>query len=392
MSKIKNVEELFIEFYEIVQKHSYQLQYFDQNAAYSFYISLLSNKSLTKNQASYLLKILNKYKNYLNAEGYDLHALLQVLPWKKDFRVIDNNKKISIETDADGVHWICLQFPFAMKQTFDNEFANLVGSHWDHERKLRKILLYGVNFLKIEEFAEKNSFEMDISFLDYKDQIDEIWQNKEFYEPYCEIIDRTVVLKNANDESQEYWKTQYTGVVENDLLTAKEMGFFLRKDRLESIVEKISASGKNLFWLKDLKEFFSLYKSVDSKVCVILDRSSDYFDWLKKFVNTADLEGIGRSEIKVCFREDGKPNSQVNQWIKDNSVGGKISDGKIFIFLNSPAKWLYKDLDSFKIITTNGLFPFTSKTLQSLLNHHPCVINISEAKPSKQREIEIEEL
>jgi hypothetical protein len=392
MSKIKNVEELFIEFYEIVQKHNYQLPYFDQNAAYSFYINLLSDKSLTKNQAGYILKLLNKYKNYLETEGYNLHSLLQSLPWKKDFRVIDNGKKISIEQDADGVLWLCLQFPFSLKTTFDNEFSDIVGNHWDHDKKLRKIPLYSVNFLKIEQFVEKHDFEMDISFLDYKDQIDDIWQNKEFYEPHSVIVDQTVVIKNANDESQEYWKTQYTGKVGNDLLTAREMGYFLKKDRPENIVEKIAVSNKNLFWLKDIKEFFGLYKSVDSKVCVILDRSSDYFDWLKKFVNTADLQGINRTEIKVCFREDGKPNSPVNQWIRDNSVGGKISDGRIFIFLNSPAKWLYKDLDSFKIITTNGLFPFTSKTLQSLLSHHSCVINISEAKPSKQREIEIEEL
>ena len=392
MSKIKNVEELFIEFYEIVQKHNYQLPYFDQNAAYSFYINLLSNKSLTKNQASYILKLLNKYKNYLETEGYDLHSLLQSLPWKKDFRVIDNGKKISIEVDADGVLWLCLQFPFSLKTTFDNDFSDIVGNHWDHDKKLRKMPLYSVNFLKIEQFVEKHDFEIDTSFLDYKDQIDDIWQNKEFYEPHSVIVDQAVVIKNANDESLEYWRTQYTGKVGNDLLTAREMGYFLKKDRPESMIEKIAASSKNLFWLKDIKEFFGLYKSIDSKICVILDRSSDYFDWLKKFVNTADLHGINRSEIKVCFREDGKPNSQVNQWIRDNSVGGKISDGRIFIFLNSPAKWLYKDLESFKIITTNGLFPFTSKTLQSLLNHHSCVINISETKPSKQREIEIEEL
>ena len=392
MSKIKNVEELFIEFYEIVQKHNYQLPYFDQNAAYSFYINLLSNKSLTKNQASYILKLLNKYKNYLETEGYDLHSLLQSLPWKKDFRVIDNGKKISIEVDTDGVLWLCLQFPFSLKTTFDNDFSDIVGNHWDHDKKLRKMPLYSVNFLKIEQFVEKHDFEIDTSFLDYKDQIDDIWQNKEFYEPHSVIVDQAVVIKNANDESLEYWRTQYTGKVGNDLLTAREMGYFLKKDRPESMIEKIAASSKNLFWLKDIKEFFGLYKSIDSKICVILDRSSDYFDWLKKFVNTADLHGINRSEIKVCFREDGKPNSQVNQWIRDNSVGGKISDGRIFIFLNSPAKWLYKDLESFKIITTNGLFPFTSKTLQSLLNHHSCVINISETKPSKQREIEIEEL
>lgn len=392
MSKIKNVEDLFIEFYEIVQKHNFQLPYFDQTAAYSFYINLLSDKSMTKNQAGYIIKLLNKYKRYLEIEGHDLPSLLQSLSWKRDFRIIDHGKKISIEQDAESVLWLCLHFPFSLKATFDIEFSDIIGNHWDHDKKIRKIPLYSVNFLKIEQFVEKHEFEIDMSFLDYKDQIDDIWQNKEFYEPHSVIVDNTVTIKNANVESLEFWQTQHTGKVGNDLLTAREMGYLLKADRLDSVVEKIAASSKNLFWSKDIKEFFSLYKSVDSKVCVILDRSADYFDWLKKFVNTADLQGIKRSEIKVCFREDGKPNSQVNQWIRDNSVGGKISDGRIFIFLNSPAKWLYKDLESFKIIITNGLFPFTSKTLQSLLSHHSCVINISEDKPSKQREIEIEEL
>jgi len=392
MSKIRNIEELFVEFYDIVQRRGHQLQYFDQNASYSFYINILSDKALTKNQGTYIVKILKKYKSLLESEGHDVVGLLNSLPWKRDFRIIDNAKKASIEFDDDGIPWICLQFPFALKSVFDSEFADHSNTFWDHDKKIRKLALYQTNFLKVESFVEKNDFELDNSFLDYKDQIDDIWQNQEDYAPYCEIVDNAVMLRNQTVEASEYWENNKVGVVAKDLLLAREMGYFLKKNRLETAVEKIAASNKNLFWTKGIKDFFEIYKSTDSKVCLILDRSSDYFSWMKFFINFADNQGISRKEIKVCFREDGKANSQVNQWIKDNSVGGKISDGKIFIFLNSPAKWLYKDLDSFKIIATNGLFPFTSKTLQCLLNHHPCVINVSESKPSKQREIEIEEL
>jgi hypothetical protein len=392
MSKIKCVEELFIEFYDIVQRRSHQLQYFDQNAAYSFYISLLADKPLTKSQGNYIFKLIKKYKNFLEIEGHDVDTLLQTLPWKKDFRVINNSKKVSIEFDEDGIPWIYLQFPFSLKQSFDQEFTNQPHSLWDNDLKVRKLPLYHANFLKIETFVEKNEFDLDSSFLDYKDQIDDIWQNQEEYSPHCEIIDDSVILKNANDEAMTYWKEHQTGNIAVDLFTAREMGFYLKKNRLDNPIEKIAASNKNIFWIKDLEDFFEIYKNTDSKVCLILDRSSDYFSWMRFFVNFSDLHGIARSEIKICFREDNKSNSQLNQWIKNNQLGGKISDGKIFIFLNSPAKWLYKDLDSFKIIATNGLFPFTSKTLQCLLNHHPCVVNISEIKPSKQREIEIEEL
>lgn len=392
MSKIRTIEDLFVEFYEIVQKHGHQLQYFDQNASYSFYITLLSDKTLTKNQGNYVVKLLKKYKGLLEVEGYDVVNLLQTLPWKHNFRIIDNTKKASIEFDEDGIPWIHLQFPFGMKQAFDQEFSDQTNSIWDNDRKVRKLPLYYVNFLKIENFVEKNSFELDTSFLDYKDQIDDIWQSQEDFCPYSEIVEGQVSLRNANQEAETYWNENRTGKLAVDLLTAREMGFYLKKDRLETAIEKIAASNKNLFWTKGVKDFFEIYKATDAKTCLILDRSSEYFNWLKFFINFADQEGISRKEIKVCFREDGKSNKQINEWIKDNGVGGKIEGGKIFIFLNSPAKWLYKDLDSFKIIATNGLFPFTSRTLQSLLNHHPCVINISETKPSKQREIEIEEL
>ncbi len=392
MSKIRTIEDLFVEFYDVVQKYGHQLQYFDQNAAYSFYINILSDSSLTKNQGNYIVKLLKKYKSFLEAEGHDVTNLLQNLPWKHSFRVIDNTKKVSIEFDEDGIPWIYLQFPFGMKQTFDHEFSDQINSIWDNDKKVRKIPLYYVNFLKIENFVEKNAFELDTTFLDYKDQIDDIWQNQEDFCPFCEIVDDQVYLRNANEEAVTYWEQQRTGKLAVDLLTAREMGYFLKKSRLDTPVERIAASGKNLFWTKGIKDFFEIYKATDAKTCLILDRSSEYFEWLKFFINYADQAGISRKEIKVCFREDGKSNSRVNQWIKDNQVGGKIDGGKIFIFLNSPAKWLYKELDSFKIIATNGLFPFTSRTLQSLLNHHPCVINISETKPSKQREIEIEEL
>jgi len=392
MPNINCIEDLFVVFFDQARKNGQILNYIDETASHSFYDNILSGNSLTKNQGNYIIKILKKHKTFMHMLNYDLDLLLDTLPWKREFRVIDNSKKVTIEADEDGILWLHFRFPYNLKYAFDDYFKEQPSSVWDPDKRVRKMRLYTPNFLKVEEFLQEHNFELSQEFLDCKDIIDDIWQNQESYESYCEIIDNKVFLVNAVEEAEKFWEENSSGSIEKDLLLAKSMGFVLKVAKPLSVIEKISASNENFFWTKNLSILFEIYKKTDSKICVILDRSSDYQKWLTEFVETADSLLVSRSDIKVCFREDKKNTSNLNQWIKDNGVGGKVSEGKIFVFLNSPAKWLYKDLDSFRIISTNSLFPNNSKSLQNLLSHHPCVINVSEIKPSHPKDIKIEEL
>ena len=142
--------------------------------------------------------------------------------------------------------------------------------------------------------------------------------------------------------------------------------------------------------MKSNRDFFDLYKQVDGIVCVLIDRNTqDSIEWLQKFVESADIAGIPRSDIRVCFRDPTEKKSQLNAWIKDNNLGGKVQEGKILIFFHKPPKWLFKDNIDVKIVVTNSYTPINEPTSSVWLDTHHCVCYLSDIKPTPTRKQKI---
>ena len=300
------IEDIFVEFYETVITRGINLQQQDQSAANSFYYVIDGGKELTQNQANFLLKILQKYKMMMLSAGLDYRDALLEPKWKKEFRVLDFSKKVFVEKDTTGAVWVCAKFPYQLKKEFDDEFEEKQHgwsmSTWNHERKLRQLNVYDTNLIQLYEFAIRHNFEIDETFMIALGEVEEIWQNQDQVLPSCNIVGNMVVLENSSDETFAWWEEHFTGNIDSDLLLAKSMGYPY-SGKPHTTIEKIAASTKNSFWIKSNKEFFEIYKSVNGKVCVVLDRTADILSWLKEFVADADAAGISRDEIKVCFRE-----------------------------------------------------------------------------------------
>jgi hypothetical protein len=155
-------------------------------------------------------------------------------------------------------------------------------------------------------------------------------------------------------------------------------------------LEKICESTSKHFWLKSNKEFFDLYNEVRGVSCVLIDRNTqNVVEWLEKFINSADAAGISRADIKVCFRDSVEKKSKLNEWIKDNALGGTVKDGKILIFLHKPPKWLFKDDIDVKIVITNSYTPINEPTTSAWLSVHPCVCYLGDIKPTPVRKQQI---
>ena len=113
MLKSSFVEDIFLEFMDLCDNKNIQLQHQDQSAANSFFVVLSTGGQLTKNQANFIIKILQKYKMYAKLAGLDYSLLLENPEWRGDFRILDMARKIFVEKDEDGEVWICAKFPFA---------------------------------------------------------------------------------------------------------------------------------------------------------------------------------------------------------------------------------------------------------------------------------------
>ena len=387
------IEEIFIKFVETMQINHLSMWGQDRSASHSFYQTLVDNKTLTQNQGSYIIKLLNKYRNVCKPY-YDYEDFLENPVWKNPFRVIDNSKRIWVEQDQNKKIWFCCQFPFQLKDDFDKEF-DITYSHnisqWDKERRVRKLSFYDFNIMQIHEFCEKNNFELHDSFMEALAQVEEIWQSQSSYIKSSSIKDNNVVLENADEDSIKFFESKKTNNVNSDLILAKNMGY-IYNGKSKNVFEKIAGSNTNKFFAKSIKEFLEISYTVNGKIVLILERGDQTENWIKFLAAQIDKLGYNKKDFRICFRSSNKDNPNFNKWVNENGFGGKISDAKFLIFQQKPAKWLFKEENDVIIVATNEILPGMNSTARALFNNHPCVIFIGEFKPVKNTKENIIEL
>ena len=390
------IEEIFVRFVDTASINRISMQVHDRNAAASFYQTLIQGDQITKNQAAYILKILNKYRNMCEPY-YNYKPHLDDPQWKKPFRVIDNSKKVWIEEDEGRRLWICFKFPFQLKEEFDNEIDstndfNYRGqSIWDRNRRVRKLSLYDYNIIQIHEFCKQREFEFDDTFMEALSSVEEIWQNQNGYLKKSIVVNGSVELENAPEDAAIFFEEKKTNRVSSDLMLAKNMGYTYTGIP-KNMFETIASNENNKFFCKNIEQFLELSYGVEGKVVLILERGEETQNWIRDLASKIDELGYDKKDFRVCFRSSNKENPEFNKWVNENNFGGKISDAKFLIFQQKPAKWLFKDENDVIIVATNELLPGMNSTARALFNNHPCVVFIGEFKPVKNYKEEIVEL
>ena len=389
-------EDIFLGFYDLVESDKIKVQHTDLSPISSFYLRILNGDALTKSQADFVVKILEKYRHLAMMAGFDYADPLRNLAWKQPFRVLDLTKRIYVERTAQGNLDVCVKFPYQLKKEFDDQInsyqlTSTRFNNWDADQKLRRLNLYDFNLIALYEFANRNNFEIDDTFINVLADVEEIWQNQEEISPVSDIIDGRVRLFNSTADTEQWFNLHCVGETDKDLLTAKHMGYLYR-GRPKNVNEKIAAHTENSFWIRSNEKFFDLYKKITGKAAVMLDRTGDTLSWLQKFVADADAQGISRDEIKVCFRDSRHQDTGINEWIKLAGVGGKVESGRLLIFESRPAKWLFKDTSDVTLLVTNNVFPPTNVITRDWFNSHPCVIYLGDIKPSETKGQRIVEL
>ena len=393
MANIEYVEDALEEIMKLSLWKEDILDWKDLTILNSLHNAIQRESALTQKQARLLLKILNKYLTSPNL-SFDLAHILVQPKWKSDFRKLDLSKSVKVEKDETGVLWFVLKFPYSLIKLFEQEIVTDNNRHfmkWNGEERVRKLKFYEFNIMAIDNFARTHQFTIDDSFVDALLQTEEIWQQQENIIPHCKIESDQVMLVNAIEDANEYFQTHKTGIIEQDLFLAKTMGFKFKNNRPPAnIVEKISQDISSHYWFKTNKDFLQLFQTVNGCAAIILDRNTkNIIEWLEQFIDDAKSLGIDTSIIKVCHREPKDSDVPLNDWIKKNNLGGKVDDGKLFIFKQKPAKWLFTSNIDIKIIGTNNYTPINDSSTIWWAQSHPCVCYITDIKPTKTRNKQI---
>jgi hypothetical protein len=394
MSKIVYYEDLFLEFYNIIFNSvglmSFDIDDKDFSAVNSFYATLSQDREITAAQAAYIIRILEKYKLLSKSAGLDYMASLKTLTWKKPFRVLDLTKKISVEPYDNDTMAIFLKIPFSLKEKFEKEVQPRQGygsGQWDHDKKVRILDPYNFNLVHLHEFCITHQVEVDESFIELLNQVEEIWQQQDSIIPHCFVEDEQIKISSLEESAIVYWEENKTGNKYKDLMLAKRMGLVYKNSKKsQSLTEKISESTNKLFWMFDNELFFKFYKEVEGVATVVLDRNTKNIQhWISNFVKSAEESGVSKDIIRVCFREPATAETDFNKWVKENNLGGKMEGGKIFIFLHKPSKWLFKDSVDVNIIVINSFTPVNEPSMQTWIESHHCVVYVGEMKPTPPR-------
>lgn len=397
MQKHLFIEDLFVEFARHCLYDDFSVDDRDFSTIDSFYSTLMDDREITKLQSDLIIRILQKYKPLLESKNISYKDLLDHPRWKRPFRVLDLSKTVFVDKTPQDNPAIFLRFPYAFKSTFEKDFVYPLHSkaihRWNPDKKANVVNLYDTNLILLHDFLKKHNFVIDDSFLEVVSQIEEIWQNQEQVSPYCSIEDGIVKLKNAPEDAENFWERTKNGSIEHDLLVAKLMGYPLTSVAAPTTtVEKIASSRSRIFWSKNFNDFFDIFKNISGTAVVMLDRSEGIIEWLSNFVSAADDTLTPRSLIKVCFRDDKNEETKINNWIKENRVGGKIDEGRIFVFRHKPAKWLFNNKISVNMLVTNSLFPMTNITTQKWMDCHPFILHLGSIRASQLKENKIVEL
>lgn len=386
MTKDKFIEDIFLEFSLCHSIHGFISNSIDHRVVNNFTNIINNNEPFTQSQAALAIKLLKKYLLICKNLNLDYEIFLNDPIWKHSFRVIDLTKKIYVKVNENNQVILCCKFPFALKDDFLSNFSSkncgMDMSSWDPEEKIRKINVNDVNIIHLHDWAMKNGFEFDENFINLVFEAEDIWEQEEKIVPYSVVHKNSVILVNSNENAEKYFKENCKNEIYNDMLLAKFMNFPLKIRKPQNIVEKIAASSKNIFWIKNNFDFFKVLEKINGKICLILDRAASREEWLKKFVAESQNFGVPAGDIKVCFRQSNDTRSNFNNWVKENGLGGSVGTGKLLIFEDKPAKWLFRDNVDVKIIVTNNLFSNSTMWVNDWMMSHPCVIYLGEHKPT----------
>ena len=375
---LTTIEDLILHIYDPMNGYDRKaLPARDRSILFSMASQLKKPLALTEKQGLLALKILDENK-HLYERIEEFNSLLSKPLYKYTFRNIDSTRKIFIQNENQ----IAVKFPF------DNSLNKLLEKipgrkNYDIGSRAH---IYRLNETNIEfilnTFKDRN-FEIDSKLVQWYKEIEEIKSSPISYIP-CAYINNSLKVINCNSYAEEYYESNKTGNLIEDLFLAKSMGLFFTKD-LHDIIQNQTLSDLSKRYLSNHHHSVSVGGILKQDLCMMFQELNSYpililaDDDEKQFVSwiiAFRQYGVDPCQISVLFRSD--KNVAFNDYIKDQKLNNLVDNNTKVVFIkNKMPKILYKLKFTPKLVISSSSF-YVHYTSQKLVDSHPAVMYYNE--------------
>jgi hypothetical protein len=364
----------------------------DQPIVYSFYDQINSGTGFTEKQTQLALRILNRYVVAIsNKEKRDISPFLENPTYRLSVRKTITNKTVNIISDTVYGKAIEVKFPYddqfvseIRKYRISNTVTDQtpIGINWDKEKTAWIFSLTESNIQFLNDLFSTSAFEYDEEFQKYCDDSNKILNEMENYAPMLALHDNVLTFQNS---PRNLPKIETENILEA-LFVARRCGITLWDDYIDAYINSPEFNPITRTFLKNpLSTSINLKPENNDISCLesivkylgpslfIIPGGAEY-----ETVNRAYtmLRGMGMEDknMSVLFRLPSETGRNFNEFVKNQSLNGPISDQTKVVFVSGklPKTILTAGIKFNSII--NFGFDNAHYTLKELAKNHPNLV------------------
>jgi hypothetical protein len=362
---------------------------------------------LTEKQGHLALRVLNKHRSELRSAVPLIDAILDKPVWKHPFRVISQQKRISIiKTPVEGNtgNVIALEFPYnetlvELLRKRNSEVHQLYKGTWDGNVKKWIFNLTETTIEWIGSIFLAQEFHASEEFIELYRSVGETFLAIEHHLPMLIQTNNEFELINCHKKIPQ---PETNNLVEA-LFWAREYGITTWDDTIDSKIKKeINPVTRTVLSLASSKhpwvdsnvypiDAFTDLLTYGGPALVVVPGGSE-LTMVKSWMEFASSLGIGTQDMSVMFR---LPNEQsdFNKFVKDCELNGPITDTTRIVFVSTKiTKPLIKSGVKFNTVINLGYYNYMHFTMSTVVDNARNLVYYSTKAPTIQKRWQQHEL
>lgn len=355
---------------------------------------------LTEKQGLLALRVLNSHRDQIRAKLSTIDDVLDNPKWKKPFRVISQQKRISIirqPIEEFSGPIIGVEFPYNdqlvdMMRKHNSDMHPLYKGTWngDHKKWLYSLTEKNIEWVGITFLPQ--GFQADDEFLNLYKSVSDVFDDLEHHLPMLIQADAGFKITNGHKNIPQ----PDTDNLVEALFWAREYGVTTWDDtidnRLQNEVHPVTktilsiASSKHP-WVDSAVhnvDAFTDLLTYGGPALVVVPGGSE-LTMVRQWVDFSQSLGISKEDMSVMFR---LPNdhSDFNQYVKEQELNGPVTDTTRVVFVSTKiTKPLIKSGIKFNTVINLGYYNYMHFTMSTVVDNARNLVYYSTKAPTIQR-------